>query len=356
MILWQKAVTNRSMWRNIFVLISFIFTVAACHRDSHVSTDSHHAVIIMYHRFGEDQYPATSVTLKQFQAQIQSLVTRGYHVMPVPVILQSLKEGKSLPDKTVGITIDDAYESVFTQAWPQLRAAHLPFTLMVSTDPIDKHYKDMMTWDQIRQLAKQGVTIGVHSASHLHFTGADDAVILSDLQHAQDRLQKELGIRATLFAYPYGEYQPEQEELLKQVGVTAAFKQVSGVITQDSDFYALPRFPINQSYGDKDRFELVTQALPFTITDLSPASPVIDSNPPIISFKATNLDLLMTSISCYQSDLGQMPITIDQNRVIITPAQPFILRRTHINCTVADKSKRWHWLGLMYILPNQPEG
>lgn len=343
------------MFRHIIILLFFTSVLTACHASSAPSKPVQHAVIIMYHRFGEDRFPSTSVTLKQFEQQIHLLKTGGYHVLPVKTIINDLKHGKTLPDKTVGITVDDAYESTYTQAWPRLKAAHFPFTLMVATDAVDKHYQNIMTWQQIKELQKNGVTIGLHTASHLHFTKHNRQQILADLQKSQRRLKTELGQKATLFAYPYGEYKLGDEELLQKVGITAAFKQVSGVFTQHSNFYAIPRFPINENYGDKQRFQLISQALPFDITNLKPETPVTNNNPPIISFDVIDKNLLASSLSCYQSDLGKLPIVVDKSKVVITPTQPFVLRRTHINCTVADKNQRWHWLGLMFIRQEIPE-
>jgi peptidoglycan/xylan/chitin deacetylase (PgdA/CDA1 family) len=338
------------MFRIILLILLTITLLSACHASDNNKQLEQHAVILVYHRFGEDRYPSTSVTLKQFEQQIQILSSGQYHVWPVTKIIRYLQQGKNLPNKTLGITIDDAYESTYTQAWPRLKAAHLPFTLMVSTDAVDKHYRDFMTWQQIKSLQQQGVTIGLHTASHIHFIDHDNQKILADLKKSQQRLKTELGKKATLFAYPYGEYQSQDKYLLQAVGITAAFKQTSGVITKHSNFYALPRFAINKNYGNKKRFKLISQALPFEIKNLKPALLITDNNPPIISFDVINKDLLTNSLSCYQSELGKLPIVVDKNRVVITPTQPFTLRRTHINCTVADKSHRWHWLGLMFIL------
>ncbi len=67
------------------------------------------AVLVMYHRFGEDDIPLTNTRLEQFEAHLNELKTGGYTVLPVPEIVAALKAGKPLPDRTVGITIDDAY-------------------------------------------------------------------------------------------------------------------------------------------------------------------------------------------------------------------------------------------------------
>ena len=74
------------------------------------------AVVFIYHRFGEGAFPTTSIRLDQFEAQIAELERGGYTVMAVPEILRRLGAGQTLPELTVGITVDDAYESIFTQA------------------------------------------------------------------------------------------------------------------------------------------------------------------------------------------------------------------------------------------------
>ena len=89
-----------------------------------IAADS--AVILQYHRFGEDAYPSTSVTIEQFEAHIEHLSTGGYTVLPVPEILAALDAGRSLPDRTIGITIDDATRSTFVEGWPRFEEAAFP--------------------------------------------------------------------------------------------------------------------------------------------------------------------------------------------------------------------------------------
>src|SRR3546814_7853295 len=92
------------------------------------------AVLLMYHRFGEDALPSTSVRLEQFEAHLAELTSGAYHVMALPEIVARLAAGAPLPERTVAITIDDAALSVYREAWPRLKAAKLPFPLFDSTE------------------------------------------------------------------------------------------------------------------------------------------------------------------------------------------------------------------------------
>lgn len=193
------------------------------------NADRSAAVLLMYHRFGVSQTPSTNITLEQFDAHIRYLVEGGYKVLPLEDIVDALRTGAPLPDKTVAITIDDAHVSAYQEAWPRLRAAGLPFTLFVSTDAVDRGYGHVMTWDQIREMKAAGVTIGLHSAAHDHMTELSPDTAREDIERGRRRLEEELGEAPKLFAYPFGEISADLKRLVASMGFQAAFGQHSGV-------------------------------------------------------------------------------------------------------------------------------
>jgi hypothetical protein len=127
-----------------------------------------HAVILMYHRFGETVCQAqisALINLMRISKNYQMAITRSGRLAK---IVDHLQKDMPLPDRTVAITIDDAYLSVFTEAWPRLQAKGFPFTVFVATDPVDRKNRGYMSWDQLRQLQADGVGIGSQTASHPH--------------------------------------------------------------------------------------------------------------------------------------------------------------------------------------------
>lgn len=310
------------------------------------------AVFLMYHRFGEDRYPATNITIDQFEAHLAALASDGYTVLPVPEIVAALKAGRPLPARTVGITIDDAYASVYRVAWPRLKAAGLPFTLFVSTDALDRGFKGMMTWDQVRELAKAGVTIGNHSAAHGHMAFMPPEEAAADIARASARLRTVLGETPRLFAYPYGEYGRALRDLVAKAGFDAAFGQQSGAAGDETDVYALPRFPLNETYGDMKRFRLVTGTLPLLVRDVTPSDPLLGPNPPPFGFTVApgvgNLDRL----SCFASGQGRARVErLGARRIEVRVAAPFPPGRTRINCTMPAGEGRWRWFGIQFLVP-----
>src|SRR3546814_19731197 len=73
------------------------------------------AVLLMYHRFGEDDLPSTSIRLSQFEAHLAELTSGRYRVMALPEIVARLRAGQPLPQRAVAITIDDAALSVYRE-------------------------------------------------------------------------------------------------------------------------------------------------------------------------------------------------------------------------------------------------
>lgn len=310
------------------------------------------AVIIMYHRFGEDTLPSTNIRIDQFEAQIEELVTGGYSVLPLPDIIAALRAGAPLPDKTVGITIDDAYSSVYSQAWPRLKAAGLPFTLFVSTDPVDAGVYGIMRWDQIRELADAGVTIGHHSAAHAHMAGRDGAVNAADITKASERFLSELGRRPELFAYPYGEYSLDFQALIADQGFTAAFGQQSGVAHDAENIFVLPRFALNESYGDIDRFKLISRTLALPVSDVMPRDSLLGPNPPLIGFTVAEGLERLDRLNCFASGQGAADIErLGERRIEVRLKAPFPPGRTRINCTMPGREGRFHWFGMQFLTP-----
>ena len=264
------------------------------------------AVILMYHRFGEGAHPSTNIRLDQFEAHLNELRSGDYNVLPVPDILAAIRNEQPLPERTVGITIDDAYLSVYTEAWPRLREAGFPFTLFVATEAIDRQFADYMSWDQIRDLRDNGVTIGSQTASHLHMAANRDARNEEDLRISNQRFESELGTRPNLFAYPFGEASVRVQNLVRAAGFTDAFGQHSGALNKSSDRFYMPRFALNENFGDLDRFKLVANALPVPHTDLSPRNPTLEQNPPLFGFTLTGDADRLRGLTCYAGDQGKL--------------------------------------------------
>jgi peptidoglycan/xylan/chitin deacetylase (PgdA/CDA1 family) len=307
------------------------------------------AVVFMYHRFGEDTFPSTNIPLDQFEAHVQELKSGAYTVLPVPQIVAALREGRELPDRTIGLTIDGAYRSVYTEAFPRLKRANLPFTVFVATDSLDRSFGNIMTWDNLREMQRAGVTVGGMTASHPHMTDLDPADNRAELARARARFEAELGRAPELFAYPYGEYSLAVRDLVVNSGFAAAFGQHSGVAHRRADFNALPRFTLTESYASIERFRLAANALPLRVKDITPADPLLRDNPPAFGFSVDPEIGDPGQIACFASQQGRTVIErLGSDRLEVRLNQPLPLGRSRINCTMPGPDNRWRWLGIQF--------
>jgi peptidoglycan/xylan/chitin deacetylase (PgdA/CDA1 family) len=310
------------------------------------------AVILMYHRFGEPAYPETNTRVEQFEAQLAELKRGGYRVLPIPEILKAVEAGTPLPDRAVGISIDVAYRSVYRNAWPRLKAAGLPFTLFIDVRPLDGKYKGYMSWDEVRALAKAGVTIGNQTLSHKRLLTLDAAAVRAEIEGAGARIAAEIGHKPTLFAYPYGEYNRAIRDQVAGLGFAGAFGTQGGVVFAGADRFQLPRMAMNEAYGGIDRLRLVASALPLPVADLAPADPVIAANPPTLAFTVAPGVEPLDRLACYAAGQGQVPLVRTQaRRVEARLARPLPPGRWRVNCTMPAGQGRWRWLGALFIVP-----
>lgn len=310
------------------------------------------AVFFSYSRFGDDAYPANSIALDQFEAHLDELEAGGYTVLPPSEIAAALAEGKLLPERTVGLTIDIAHGSIWREAYPRLKAMGLPFAIFIATDTVDRGQGDVLSWDQIREMARNGAEIGSLTASHPRMLDQDRAYNIGQIRRSIDRIEQETGKKPLLFAYPYGEYSAEIRELARQAGFIAAFGQQAGV-AQPRDLFQLPRFAMHDPYGGVDRFRMAAAALPLTVSDLTPEEMILDANPPTnVGFTVDAIAGDLAGLSCFVSGVGRVRLeTPGGRRVEARFDDPLPPGRIRFNCAMPSDDGRWRWFGRMLLTP-----
>lgn len=314
--------------------------------------DEDSAVIIMYHRFGEETFPTTNVTLGQIDQHIAELSKDIYNIVPLRIITDALKNGRKLPPRTIAITIDDGYLSIYEQAWPRFKAANIPFTLFISTASVNDQNESSMTWDQIRELASDPlVDIGHHGHTHAHMTGMSTERALADIELADEIFRQELGYVPDIFAYPYGEYSIELTAALAPKNYHAALGQYSSAASSSRDYLTLPRFAFNQNYADIERFKLIINSRALPIKDILPRNPNVEVNPPAVGFTVSEDINGLDNLGCFPSHMSEAArITrIGDSRIEIRFDQPFPSGRQRINCTMPGPDNRWYWFGMPFF-------
>ncbi len=326
--------------KSIFVIFLFLtFVEAANVKNS--------ATVFMYHKFGVSKYPSTSVTLEQFESHILELSKDKYNILPLNFIVDTIINDGQLPNNTIGISIDDADKSFFEVGWPMFKENNIPVTLFITTGTIAKNNKNYLNWDQIRKLKEDGVNIGAHSHTHAHMPDLNIEDAKAEIELSNKIFLKELGEIPSLFAFPYGEASDELIKLIKDYKFKVAFGQHSGVINETSNMYYLPRFSLNEKYGEIDRVKFAASSKGLGVYDFIPTDPTVKQNPPFIGFSLLD-EKLSTSLNCFIFDMkGQVEKEIYKfnERVEIRLARELSKGRSRINCTAKDTNENWRWFG-----------
>ncbi|MBC8239793.1 MAG: polysaccharide deacetylase family protein [Alphaproteobacteria bacterium] len=313
------------------------------------------AVVFMYHRFGVPRYPTTSVKMEQFQAHLAEIASGDYNVVPLRDIITAFRNKKPLPDRTIALSIDDAFISLHERAWPLLAKAGVPFTVFVATDAIDAERSGYMTWAQLRLLVAGGAAIGSQTGSHPHLPDVSQQQLDNELARSNERFRAELGLVPDLLAYPYGEFGLREVRAARAAGFVAAFGQHSGVAHAGEDLYGLPRFAMNENYGTVERFRMASNALPLPVKDVLPADTVLRGvNPPAFGFTVAEGIGSLTNLACFasnQSEAAQLE-RLGSRRFEVRLKKPFGAGRGRINCTLRADGNRWRWFGRQFYIPS----
>ena len=301
----------------------------------------------MYHRFNENKYPSTNIQMDVFTKQINIIKDKRYEFENPKNFDLTFNKPKS--KKKILLTIDDAFSSFYENAWPFLKKNKIPFILFVSTEPVGKN--GYMTWDQIREVEKENFAfIGNHSHSHEYLLDLSFNDFKKDIDNSIKIFDEKLGYNSIFFSYPFGEYSLEQINYIKKK-FKYAFGQHSGVIDFNKDIYELPRFPINEKYGDLKRFNFLIDLLPLQSKSILPIDKyIINNNPPKLIINFFNDQKNLKNINCF-SDEGnnweKSKVVFEKNKLIVNFREKFIFRRGRINCSLND-TDGWRWLGLQF--------
>ena len=318
-----------------------------------------HAVILAYHHVADDTPSSTSISPAQFRRHLEYLRDNGFTVIGLDTLISSLRSGRQLPDRAVAISFDDGYISIYEQAFPMLQTFDYPFSLFLSTQPINDGQSNYMSWQQIREMTDAGVVIGNHMIDHPYMLenkqGESDQQRLQrlrqELLQAEQTILKQTGQSHRYLAYPYGEYDAAIKAMLSELGFVG-LAQNSGAVSSHSDFLALPRFPLGSIYANLETAKVKFEALAFDVEQMGRLSPVTADRSPNVTLKFAPGNYDPAQLSCFANSKPIPTNWLDRDAglVELLATEEYRGRRWRYICTAPDlDSRRFYWYSVQWI-------
>ena len=307
----------------------------------------------MYHRFNENKYPSTNIQIDVFKEQLKIIEREKIKFIHPNNFEKSLSENKG--QRKILFTVDDGLSSFYQNAWPILKKKKIPFILFVNTREVGSY--NYMNWEQILELYKdENVEIGNHSHSHEYLVEENPETIKKDIVKSIRIFEDKLGKSSKFFSYPFGEYSLEFKKIIKDLGFKYAFGQHSGVIDETKDLWELPRFPINEKYGEIKRFSTLMKTLPLKFKKISPEDRYLlqSKNPPKVNIEFHENIKNLKQLNCFSNEGNKWRnskiLFKEENLLEIEISEKFIGERGRINCSLREKDGFWRWLGIQYVV------
>ena len=361
-----------------------------------------HAVILQYHHVSNKSPASTSISVERFAEHVEYLSSNGYQVKSLAEVVSALQikerepteqepKGEEfkgqvktqLPDKVVVITFDDAYQSMYANAYPLLKEKGWPFTVFVNSTKTHRNRKIYLGWDRLREMAQHGATIANHTAGHVHMLrkleidGVTEsradwlARIERQITDVQAEIVENIGKDARYFAYPYGEANTDLRNLITKLGFIG-LGQHSGPIGEHSDFSFLPRFPMSGIYSGLKPMKTKLRTLPFPIAGQHQHQPVVAHavDRPELTIKLSKGNYRLGELACYSSENGRIPAVIqagkpgkkstasasNQTSVMVRSDKPIIVGRSRYNCTAPHATlRRYYWFSAFWYRMGEGE-
>ena len=307
----------------------------------------------MYHRFEENKYPSTNIKLDDFKSHINIIKESNFKFISHEEFIKHINTKNST--KKILLTIDDGFSSFYRNAWPILKEEKIPFIIFINTESVGS--SGYMSWKELKEISKfDFVHIGNHSHSHEYLVDKNDGEIKKDLETSIRLLEKKLNYKTKFFAYPFGEYKNSYKKIVKDLGFIYGFGQHSGVIDSTKDKFELPRYPINEKYGEIERFKKLLKTIPFPYEKIVPEEKYLNdqNNPPEVRITFFEDGPNIKNINCYSNEenkwrKSKIEFVGDKELKIILEGK-FITERGRINCSLRESKDVWRWLGIQFVI------
>lgn len=251
-------------WRQKWCRLDRLATVYALHplRQWVAPRPASHIPILMYHSVSEQKsggrhpYFETTTAPQVFAEHMTFLKEAGYQTVRLNEAVSQIEPGKQASKPRVVLTFDDGFQDFYTHAFPILQEHQFTATVFLPTRYIAEERRQFkswhcLTWSEVRELHKAGVTFGSHTANHRQLKSLERHEVEEELRCSKETIEDQLGHSVESFSYPFAfpetdrMFQGKLRELLVAQGYKTGVTTILGIVKSSSDQFFLPRLPVN---------------------------------------------------------------------------------------------------------------
>ena len=181
--------------------------------------------VLMYHKVGDDKDNDAVIREDLFREQMKFLKDNGYNPLTMDQLYDYVVNGAAVPEKPVVLTFDDGYADTYSIVYPIMKEYGFPATVFINPGDVGTR----LTWDQVREMHKNGITISNHGFQHIEMGQLSETKQIENITKAQEALAKEVGIKDNpWFCYPYGDKNEFTDSASKKAGIKMGMAMKSG--------------------------------------------------------------------------------------------------------------------------------
>lgn len=203
----------------------------------------------MYHSVSNHQ-KLYVVSPENFQQQMEYLNKAKFNVIALEQLVNLLVNKQEIPTKTVVVTFDDGYEDNYLNVFSVLKKYNFPATIFLSTGFVGGERESklqgivlkILGWSQIEEMHHSGlIDFQPHTISHPKLAKMAKGEVEREIIESKKIIEEKLNKECRFFSYPYGSYNQETVQTLKNNGFQAAVTVEKGFIRPGDNLLELKR-------------------------------------------------------------------------------------------------------------------
>jgi peptidoglycan/xylan/chitin deacetylase (PgdA/CDA1 family) len=210
--------------------------------------------ILMYHQIDlpaprGTRFRSLTVHPKSFSRQMWLMHQLGYQGLSMRDLMPYLRGERT--GKVFGITFDDGFRNVLTNALPVLNKFGFTATNYFVANQINGSNawdaqnnvptQPLMSRSEILEWSRSGQEVGSHSLDHPSLPELSEDQVRMQINDSRQILSEIVSQNVTAFCYPYGNFLPEHLQIVAQAGYQSATTTKPGLAGPQDETFMLPR-------------------------------------------------------------------------------------------------------------------